>query len=552
MKKSCSTVIKLFSILLVGFLLVLGGEVGANDKDKKKEENSEMDGKIRACEKAGSPADQQKCINNLIKSISGDDCKEATKAFQTARKEFSAACEKAGISGNCIEVVKKCQRCMAGGEGEGGSGCDAPEISDATGLDGSGFTSERLENMSSNLSIGSNGWDKAFDGVNLDKVRIKYGKCPALAGTDYKSLKKEVEEGQKKIDDEKKKIQKIQEEMQKIQTDQQEEHIKNEEKIQEAQEKWQQKRDDIDKKFFEGNEAVMKELQQMREANEQKKTEITNLILRKNEEKIKRDQAVSALKLKCNEIALTQVQRLQGSDYEKMKSSMHTAGGFNDLMSRSGLSNREQYQAIAKKNYTECLKSNIFTEGQSNIDKSYRQALAVIDSTMTKLNEAIERANQEMDRKVQVNLGQKRLEYDRDIDRADAEFNNVRNNAVKRQQMIDTKTINQLNLKNQELANAQVALQREERYLAEKQKLLALKRQFTDGDTDAKPGSVGAALTAFDQAEQEASAMQAACCENNKDPKCSAARSFSSAVFDEANKQAEPTSKATGTGGGSK
>lgn len=511
MQMSLSSVFRLFSVFMVVFLMIVSGELSAQnrDKDKDKDKNDTQAAR-ELCELIKEEAKRESCLNDLRRKVTGggDDCKDAVKAFNQSNKEFKDACNKAGISGDCFKVIKKCEHCLGGGEGDGEGDCGSPELS----MNDSSVEIPDLLSRQDNFSVGVSGWGDAMKGINVDKLRVKYGMCPPLAGSDYKSLEKEVKEGQKNLDDERKKIIKIQEEMNKLQSDHAEEFNKNQEKLKEAGREWEQKRDEIDKKFFAENEAIMKELQQQRDLNEKRKNEITNMNLKKNDEKIKRDQALSALRLKCNEIALTQVQRLQANDFEKMKSNSYSAGDFGALMSRSGLSTREQYQTIANNNYNACLKSNIFTEGKENIEKSYRQALEIINTAITQLNKEIETTTADMQRTLKEKLNQKKREYDRDSQRADKAYTDMQQTMERNQATADRKLQVALQAKSQELTLAQQNVQREEAYLKQKQQLLALKRQYTDGDTDSKSGAVGTAMTSFSEAKGAANSVAEACC----------------------------------------
>ena len=547
-QRSLSGVFRLFSIFVAGFLLILSAELSAQNSPPPNmggynnsgfQMSNEVAASIaRACKdaKEGEGA----CMQRMLKEMSGGGaCTQAQQQFNAARSAFTKACTDAGISGNCIQEVMKCERCLAGGEGNGADGCDAPKIS---GLGGSNV-SLITNNMQENLQQGIGGWSTAFDqkGIDIDKVRVKYGKCPSLAASDYKSLQKDVEEGHRKLDEEKKKILQIQEEMNKLRSDHAEEYNKNHDKLKEAERDWEKQRDEIDKKFFAENEAVMKELQQQRDLNENRKSEITNMNLKKNDEKLKRDQALSALRLKCNEIALTQVQRLQGEDMEKRRSNVQSAGGFGDVMRLAGLTSREQYQRIANDNYNQCLKSNIFTEGKENIEKSYRQALQIIDNAITKLNKDIETTTADMQRTLEVKLGQKKMEYEKDTQRADKAYTDTRQTVERNQQTADQKLQMALLAKGQALEFAKASLQREESYLKQKQQLLALKRQFTDGDSDAKSGNVGAAMSSLGDVKLGAVAVQSSCCSGGQNkPYCDGIRKYMDQIGEEMAKEETP------------
>lgn len=451
----------------------------------------------------------------------GDPCQQAKQQFDTAYKEFTTSCGKANMSvgGSCMAQAQRCLDCLGGGATSGATDCGEADVYSA---DSDVKVSVDTQNqVRANLAIGSSGWGK-ISSPNFEKLRVKYGSCPPLAGGDYKSLQKEVEDGQKKVDDAEKRILKIKEDMDKIRSDFAEEVSKLKEKDKEAEKEWQKKRNEIDKKFFKENEEVMNQLSKLRSQKDNYQNEIDASALKKNDEKIKRDQALSALRLKCNEIALTQIQQQRSIDLERIKQNSKSAGGFNSMMSQAGMSQREQYQKKAKDNYEACLASNIYKEGEQNIQQSYTQALKIIDNAIAKINKAIAATDIEVKRIMEVNLPQKKLEYAQDIKEADDERTQTRNTLEEKRQTAETKAFNALQSKIKENEQAEAQLKREQTYLEQKQKLLSLKNQYSDGDGDLKSSAVGEAMANYDNAVNALSSAKGICCGGGNEAMCSA------------------------------
>ena len=516
MSRSLASVVKLVSAVLVGFIV---NGVSANppstsppppqyNYNNNQHPSNELAATAReACK--DDPRGAGVCLREFLNRSTGggNGCRDSETSFRAAISAFTSACGKAGMGADCKKQVQRCQGCMSGGDVEG-LDCGEPDVSSISG----DLPTDAMEKIRNNLAGGVSGWNEVMKAPDYAKIRIKYNNCPALGAADYKSLQKEVEDGQKKVDDARKKIIEIQEQIQKINSERGEQQAKAKEEITKAKQEWEQKRDDIDKKFFEGNEQIMKELQQMRDGIENLRRENEDLVLKKNDEKIKRDQAISALRLKCNEIALTQVQQQRGIDFEKMKRNEYTAGDFSSMMSRAGLSTRDQYKQKALTNYNECLKSNIFTEGKNNIEQSYAQAIRIIDKSISDRNKRIDTVTQDMERTVQTKLGQKKLEYEKDISRVDGQYQDTYNNIITMQQIREDNFVNQLNVKSQQLQLAISELRREESYLQQKQQLLSLKRQVGDGEGDTKSTDVHAAMSAYDSVHSAALGVLSACC----------------------------------------
>ena len=474
--------------------------------------------------------DKDKCLRELLQSCkkgnSGSKCDQARNEFSSAQRDFVKACGKGNMSlgGGCEAQVNKCMRCM-GGSSEGD--CDDMSV-DLKELDRQ-LPTDIAADLRNKLSGGVVGYNDALKITpNLSKVKMKYGNCPALAGADYKSLQKEVEDGQKKVDEARKKIPKLQQEMTDMQAKLKEEQAKAEDRLNEAKMEWQKSRDEIDEKLFKDQEALRDQLQKLRDSYNRGRDSITQLGWKKNEARIRRDQDLSALKLKCNELALTQVQQLRNYNFEKMKQNMNTAGDFGAMMQQAGLSTREQYQERAKDNYNNCLKSNIYTEGEKTINATYTNTVKTIDEQVAAANRELTNIQEQMDHIYQANNTENNQKYQSAIARADMQYQNKYNSIVKAQKNLEERTAQQLYYKNQELMMAVSELQREESYLQQKQQFLALKRQFTDGDQDVNSSAISEAIASYGFARSAAGAVieYCECGTEGKSGECSTANAF--------------------------
>lgn len=502
MNKSLASVLKLITVLMMAFMVV--GSFNSFAADEKDKNNNDSQAKINAAKEVCG--DDKECykqyLDKIISGTSGDKCSEANKELTQAISKFNEACAKASIP-NCVNDVKRCQECMAG-EGDKCGEASYPGMSEDS-------PSEAMSKIREAFGSGISGYDDSTKIVNIDKVRVKYKNCPAMAGSDYKDLKKEVEEGQKKIDELRLKIPKLNQELLEIKSNAESERQKNQDKLNEAQENWQKTRDEIDQKLFKDREELRAQLQKLRDEYNKGQDAITQVGWKKTDAKRSLNEKLSALRLKCNEMALNQVQGERAIKFEKMKKGEYSVSQQN-LYSRAGQTEHQYFQNQASDYYNKCINSTFFTEGRDNYQREYEDAIKAYDNQIESLNRERQNIKEQMDHISQANSEQENQQYQQAISRADTAYQNKYNSITNAQKVIDDKATTAMQVKNQEIMLAMSQLQREESYLKQKQQLLALKRNYTDGDSDAKSSDISGAMNYYSQAVGAATDIQMSCC----------------------------------------
>ena len=394
-------------------------------------------------------------------------CKEAQKAFAQANRDMRKQC-----SGQCLRRATQCIRCSLEDEI-----CDDEDDDDNDDDDESSRRRRRTKNS---------------DPQKIKQVKESLRNCPLVSKADLKELKDDI----KDVKDENKTLKKDIEDKKQDLIDLNSDRTKAKQEAQDKLDTLEKEHRKIEKQFkkdLEGvSEQAKKEVEETKNRIDKAEGEIQELKLKAIDADDAFEQGRLEAEGKCHEAALKQVGEKRLKLAKLMASGRSVQrGGFQSLMKKAGLSSKERAKILVLNLRRECMNDKLFKIQMTTLRKSTAKTKARInlliqgrELEISKLREGakeiLERAfkrGEEVKEENAENKADKEKEIHRAKMRAmteDAEFQSK----IKRL----GEQIQTLQRERQEL----------EDFIANKQRILGLKKKGSSGLRDEPNEAIGA------------------------------------------------------------
>jgi len=325
-------------------------------------------------------------LNSLMREGGGDKCEEAKKDFKKIATEFASACGTAGIpsaadskTGDiaCARTLLKCD-CRFPNPAAG-LNCSADDASS----ENRGPTSDEFYSQQMGIT--------GLKNLRALDREAKY--CPVLSSRDLEKFEKQVTEARKKVKDLEEKIPKIQESANEIQSS-------TEEKLTTLRKQMADNQTNGAKQVRDTTRAHEATIGQLEEkittlSGQLDKLEDGKMQLELNatQAEVQMGEAKTQIELNCHASATAKVAQDQAERLSEEKAGKLNRGGFEKMVSLSGMSDRKAWQVRAKPFYEECLASAPTKASKNSANQIYKSALrqkAVSRSSLEKQEAAVE------------------------------------------------------------------------------------------------------------------------------------------------------------------
>lgn len=427
-------------------------------------------------------------------------CKEASNALNTAVNEMLKACSTANMGSGqnaCLQQANKCRSCDPNDDDSlDREECDEDDVG----------TIEAYGGAINNLLMG--GQSRPVT-PNLQKSMKRFRQCPAMASEDYDKMQDDVKKSKEKTQDLTTQLTELQEDLNQLEVDQQ----KAENIIQEEMDALEEEIEAKIKEIGEKEKTIRTETEdlayqiadQINVADE----ELRSLDISLFDAKIAYDSKVADASSKCHASALEKINQLNTQKQELIHASLYTAGGFNNLMNSTGLSNREKYRRLADSYYRECKNDRAFKENMNLLENTLKSERAkilekknAIKKRVAQLKRNLEIAKQRLPGELQK-LFQELEAYKK---QAEKKFERLMQRLMQERQ----KFAKQQNTIAQKISQVQSQLQEEQSYLQQKQAFLSLQHTYSGGVATDK-GSASEAVSMANVAITKAEAVIDSC-----------------------------------------
>ncbi len=294
------------------------------------------------------------CIE--LSSGSGNFCPAgAVTNFAKRVDEFAGACKnmpnisKEGASGNiaCGYAVAR---------------CDCRFL--APGL--KAYSQLECSNGPSPVSSGASNAGE----YDLAAAEREFAFCPMVAASDIKEIEKQIREAQKELREAERRTPELEQAKAEIESQGREKVQQARQQQADAAKQWQQQRQDALRQQREAGKNIAAQVLQKQEAITRNDEARDGLTTNRQKAELERQAALSKLEDNCHQQALGQVEQTQAKRLLNAN-----RGGFNKTLSYVGLTDRDEWQAMANEYHRRCMRSGITRNAIKNINRLYEQAL---------------------------------------------------------------------------------------------------------------------------------------------------------------------------------
>lgn len=264
-----------------------------------------------------------------------DPCKTELKDFKKAKNDFQTACGEAGITGDCVKAMAKCD--------PGASGSDNTESSDD---DSKGASAER-----------------------------QFKKCPVLAGEDKDAFEKRMNDQRKKTDEMQKKIDDLESKANDKITATNEKLTEIKSQATDAAKKHQQDLKEATRAQQESEKAIMDQFYKLQSDISAGEDSLGQVDVSLREATVKLNATKAQIRLNCDASAMAEVSKLQDQVLGKLASNSYNRGGESAMFKNVGLTDRQEWQRIAQKYYNWCMDSQPTAESINGANDAYSVAV---------------------------------------------------------------------------------------------------------------------------------------------------------------------------------
>lgn len=444
----------------------------------------------------------EKCFNDLEKqhcsSTSNRSCEGATKEWETARKEFVAACSAAkvpsggGTSGDfaCAKNMRECTHCDA--EEDSRPSTAQCESSDAD-TDSSSASSDT--NILNTITGQSSGALQMIPDIDADRQRFAH--CPALAAAELKTWQDEYKDAKKIVEDLQTKITKLTEELDTIKIDAQKKNTELQDKAEEVQADAKKSAKEATQKLEEAEKKMAEDIESINGEIAKENAGLRQLDIGLVQAETALSDRISQLNLSCHASALQRVDAERTQQLKEMQNSTYSAGDMNNLMNGVGLSSRQKNQIKVDEYYIFCQKDRAY---KATIE-SAQKALAIAKQQAAEGRRSINDRITALDNKIKTikttdSYKAKERTYDRltEIQEImDKELNKLNREKTQSEQQFTTRYAS----KAKELQQEQARLAEEEQYLKQKKQYLAMKTKMSKGISNTSEDKVNDAMAKY-------------------------------------------------------
>ena len=466
-------------------------------------------------------------------SSSETACREANTTFSESHNKFSEACVKANMSTSgatsCFRHLERCEKCQTDLDdtsfrrsttrNDFGVDIECKPVSedDRDLIDFINEEEESTESLSETLSIFSNRTSEAQRVREMINRTNRFSNCPAIATEGLEDAREKLDEAREQVQESEENVTRIKGELLELRNTAKRE---SERVIAEAE----QIKTDLER-----------EAQALRQQIENSKNEISNQILElkdkvaqtydidqeialsESEARNAHRQELRRIKDECHNAALEQANQRRGSILEASMNSSFQGESALSVLQSAGLSSSEESERFIQEYSAYC-------ESDPNILRAIQSTKTVLDEKLARFaSEKMknERIRQRLNDQVaslepQVIASEKRL-----IDqilaahtRAEQQLNQKNRELTEMTRNYD----NLIQLKEEELAQAERRLRAKQDYLQRRQHYITAAERFSNGEHSIEVGSVTQAMTEMHVTRTKAvTAMNSCkCCEATK------------------------------------
>jgi hypothetical protein len=292
------------------------------------------------------------------RSLGGDQCKTAPADWKKAQGEFSAACGKTSLGGDCAEEISKCLKTNSSSEND-------PDLS------------------TSGRSTTKRNANQPYDPKSVDKM------CPAMAGKDLEKLTKELNEQKDKVKKLEKEIPELEEKANKVMssTNEKLQQIKND--MTSAQKDHAKELQAIDEEKQSADKAIAAQVTGLQAQISKARDALGQVSITRLEGQLKLKQTKTQADLNCHASASAQVAKMQTDVMAATSLGTYNRSGFTGLLKNVGLSDRAQWQRVAKKYYQWCLDSKPTMDTKDGANDGYKLLIEQSNKSEASIREQI-------------------------------------------------------------------------------------------------------------------------------------------------------------------
>ncbi len=443
-------------------------------------------------------------------------CDLATKEWETARKEFQAACSAANVpsgggkSGHfaCSAKMQQCTHCDADADARpSGVECENSGDSDSYASDSTNKDNDLLNALSGRTTGGA---IQMTPDINADRQRFAF--CPSLAAADLKTWQDEYKDAKKTVEDLQNKITKLTEELDTIKSDADKKNVELQDKSEEVQANAEKSVKEIKEKLQDSQKQMAEDIEKLNGEIAKENAGLRQLDIGRVQAQTALADQISRLNLSCHTAALQRTENERIQRLKQMENSTYSAGDFNDLMSGVGLSSRQKNQLKVDEYYVQCQKDRSYTMAVDSAKKALEIANQQAAEGRRSINDRITTLNNKINtiKTTEANKDLQRA-YDRMVEIQkimDKELNKLNRDKMQSEQQFTRKYAS----KARELQQQQARLAEEEQYLKQKKQYLAMKTQMSKGTSSTTQDKVVDAMSKYTSLSYAAKRVAKDCC----------------------------------------
>lgn len=282
-----------------------------------------------------------------------DSCKTAQKEWGTLKGKFGEACAKAGM----------------GSSGPSGSIACSKEVNDCTSAN----------------SVGSSLDEDSTETYDVDQIREKQDKCPAIAGKDLDKIKEELKDIKEEMKDLNEEIPELEQKQVEAANSGQDKVIEIQEAMQTAQQECNSRMKDISRGLKDKEKEIFDQTQQMQTHIIELNNQIGQAENAKRQVGLEFNNAKGAEDLRCHAYAINMVNARRQGIVSQVKDSTYNVGGFNDAVSSAGMPSRKKDQQLAQQYFKNCQSDALTKINLQRAEEKYKSDLSGIDGQITAL-----------------------------------------------------------------------------------------------------------------------------------------------------------------------
>ena len=347
-----ATIVRCFCLLLtIATVQANAAESGPNwGKDSK---STALD---KICEKQ-----PDKCIeySEKILGLDSNSCSTASRDYQDKLTEFSEACGAANFSNDSL------------GQGEGNNkACGAEMMKCRCLTKNLGSATKEAYGCEELVTPDTSG-----KGPDTRAAEQRFRLCPGTASKGLKDYEDKLDKSDDRVKELDDKVTKLQGEAPKAQAEAQQKQDDYADTAREAQEKYSEDSEKAQEGLKDEQRKLMEQYSKLQAEVLQIEEQIGQIELTKLDAAMKRDEFKKQVRMNCHVQAQNTIGRLQAEALELRRQGKLNVGGFNNLMNKAGLTDRQHWQQMADKYYQWCMQSQPTKESMDTANVSYDAAI---------------------------------------------------------------------------------------------------------------------------------------------------------------------------------